>query len=229
MIDSPAPPKTVYLAGPEVFMPAYADVVARKIALCRQYGFEPLSPSDDQVNQRKGLLQGPNPNPPHPETVSLISIIIYEANVARMRACDFGICDLTPFRGPSADIGTVFELGLMTGMGKPVFGYSNVVSQYLDRISLRQLTDLHGRPNPLPTPIWNDENGWVIENFGNADNLMVDSALAVGAGAMVRRDVALTERFTDLGAFEACLQQAQQHFGMAVGATPPAAPTKTGS
>jgi len=36
-----------------------------------------------------------------------------------IRSADFGIANLTPFRGPS-DVGTVFELGMLLGLGKPV-------------------------------------------------------------------------------------------------------------
>lgn len=191
-------------------MPECAAVIGQKEALCRHYGFDPNSPSDNHIKTRIA------------ETGSAFSIAIYTANVARIHASDFGICDLTPFRGPSADTGTVFELGLLTGLGKPVFGYTNVTADYRDRIALRQLTDLHGKPDPLPWPIWNDENGWIIENFANADNLMIDSALAVGGAGMVRHGPALASRFADLGAFEACLKQAQQYFECAAALPPPA-------
>ena len=33
---------------------------------------------------------------------------------------DSGICNLTPFRGAGADAGTVFELGMLVGLGKKV-------------------------------------------------------------------------------------------------------------
>jgi nucleoside 2-deoxyribosyltransferase len=204
----PVSPRVVYLAGPEVFMPECADIITRKEALCKQYGFSPNPPADNHIEARTS------------KTGPAFSIAIYEANVARIQASDFGVCDLTPFRGPSADIGTVFELGLLTGLGKPVFGYTNDLDDYLERIGLRQQTDLDSRPNPLPSPIWNDEHGWVIENFGNADNLMIDSALVIGGAGIVRRGPALQKRFTDLAAFEACLQEAQAFFNAS--STPPA-------
>ncbi|MFC7552233.1 nucleoside 2-deoxyribosyltransferase [Pseudoroseomonas wenyumeiae] len=40
---------------------------------------------------------------------------------------------MTPFRGPSADAGTVFELGFMRALGRPVFGYANAVANFRDR------------------------------------------------------------------------------------------------
>ena len=43
--------------------------------------------------------------------------------------------NLTPFRGPGADPGTVYELGYMAGRGKPCFGYTNDASLYVDRVA----------------------------------------------------------------------------------------------
>ena len=53
-----------------------------------------------------------------------------------MDAADAIIANLTPFRGPGADSGTVYELGYMAGRGKPCFGYSNDPSLYADRVRL---------------------------------------------------------------------------------------------
>ena len=39
-----------------------------------------------------------------------------------MDAADAIIANLTPFRGPSADAGTVYELGYMAGRGKFCLG-----------------------------------------------------------------------------------------------------------
>jgi len=43
--------------------------------------------------------------------------------------------NLTPFRGPSADVGTVYELGYMLGKGgKLCLGYSNTPRGYIDKV-----------------------------------------------------------------------------------------------
>ena len=47
-----------------------------------------------------------------------------------MDAADAIIANLTPFRGPSADAGTVYELGYMAGRGKLCLAYSNDPSPY---------------------------------------------------------------------------------------------------
>jgi len=46
----------------------------------------------------------------------------------------------------------------------------------------------------------------VIEDFGNADNLMLDVSLAEQGHAAIRVDVAPGQRFRDLRGFELCLQ-----------------------
>ena len=51
-----------------------------------------------------------------------------------MDAADAIIANLTPFRGPGADAGTVYELGYMAGRGKLCLGYSNDPSVYADRV-----------------------------------------------------------------------------------------------
>jgi nucleoside 2-deoxyribosyltransferase len=190
-------PKTVYLAGPEVFLPEGIALIRQKAALCARYGFVANIPSDKSLDSRKAA--GP----------TQISRKIYQANVETMKTSDFGICDLTPFRGPSADAGTVFELGLMTGLGKPVFGYTNVPGDYLDRIGLKQAFP---DPSAPATMIWRDENGWHIEDYGNADNLMIDSAIALGGAEMIRGSASFPARFDDLRGFELCLKQAKRWF-----------------
>lgn len=159
----------IYLAGPEVFEPNAARIGAKKQALCRDYGFIGLFPLD------AGL-------PLHatgPQTAQAI----YRNNLALMRDADALIANLTPFRGPSADPGTVFELGWMIGQGRPAFGYS------LDRRLFRDRT-----ATLLP-----GGDGLTIEDFGLRDNLMIDCALMDGLAPM-------------LDGFEPCLAAARSWF-----------------
>jgi nucleoside 2-deoxyribosyltransferase len=92
----------VYLAGPEVFLIDAIDIGRRKKALCSKYGFEGLYPFDNEVS-KYGV-----------ETS--VDLLIYRTNITLLRDSDFGIFNLTPFRGPSADVGTVFELGVLIGL-----------------------------------------------------------------------------------------------------------------
>jgi nucleoside 2-deoxyribosyltransferase len=169
-----------YLAGPEVFLPDAELIGERKRALCAQYGFAGLFPLDNKVPPGAGRDRA-----------------IYAANLAMMQAAAVGIFNLTPFRGPSADPGTVFELGLMAGLGKPVFGYTNDARDMRARV-----------PGAAcgADGVWRDGCGTIVEDFGNADNLMIDACLAAAGAGMVRIDA---EACLDgLAGFEACLRLA---------------------
>jgi nucleoside 2-deoxyribosyltransferase len=173
-----------------VFLPDALELGARKKALCARYGFEGLYPLDDIAAPASGDLE------------------IYRACVAMLRRADFGIAHLTPFRGPSADVGTVYELGVLIALGKTVFGYTNVAADLLDRV--RQAEPL---TRDEAGGAWRDRDGMTVEDFGNADNLMIDAGLAAQGFPIVRIDAPPAERYRDLTGFEICLQRAATHFG----------------
>lgn len=155
---------TIYLAGPEVFHPEAHAIGAAKRALCAAHGFHGLFPLAEN------------------EAATDDAVAIYLRNLARMHAADAVIANLTPFRGPSADPGTVFELGWMIGRGKRALGYTN------------DLRDLAPRVAP---------DGMAVEQFGLADNLMIACGLGEGGFPLLR--VAGTDPWRDLTGFEQCL------------------------
>ena len=179
----------IYLAGPDVFLPDAAEAGRRKVALCAEYGFHGLYPLDS------GL----------PEDAS--GAEIYRSLVAMMQVADAGIFQLTPYRGPSADVGTVFELGVMAAMGKPVFAYSNDPALFFDRVKTSCALTRH--PG---TDAWRDADGMSAEDFGLVDNLMIDGALDAQGRRIHRAPVPAGVRFTDLGGFRTCLEEARAHF-----------------
>lgn len=179
----------VYLAGPDVFHRDAEALGARKKALCADYGFTGLYPLDHEI----------------PPAALDVSRFIFEGCVAMIAAADCGIFNLTPFRGPSADVGTVMELGLMVARGKPVFAYTNVADDLIGRL----------RHNPgvrLDKGVWRDPQGMMAEDFGNADNLMLDEALAAQGRKVHRRPVPEALRFEDLDGFVACLEEARRSY-----------------
>ncbi len=183
----------VYLAGPEVFLPDAAEVGRHKRVLCESYGLVGLFPLDND-------LAGIGAEVP-------IDRAIFRLNVAMMQRADAGIFNLSPFRGPGADAGTVFELGLMHGLGKPVFGYTNAAETLLARTA--------GAARDPATGSWRDRDGLLVEDFGNADNLMLDACLADAGAPMVR--AARSCALADLAGFEACLRLAAARLGVASG------------
>jgi nucleoside 2-deoxyribosyltransferase len=185
-------PLKIYLAGPDVFLPNAIAIGRRKKELCAQFGFEGLFPFDNEVKPGAGGER--------------IDTLIYRANEDMIRHADLGICNLTPFRGPSADVGTVFELGLLVGLGKRVFGYTNVSDDFLDRLKRSAAANF----DPA-SDVWRDASGMTIENFGNADNLMIDNALTDHGGhPMVRHQAPAGSLFEDLTGFEMCLRLAAE-------------------
>ena len=173
----------IYLAGPDVFLPDAIDIGRRKVELCKQHGFTGLYPLDNTVD-----LFAPN-----------ASLKIFRGNEAMMDQADAIIANLTPFRGPSADAGTVYELGFMAGRGKRCFGYSNDPALYLDRVrSHTNVTSQDGRRV--------DADGLTVEDFGHTDNLMMIHALGLyGAPLVVPRE-APADIWHDLTSFGACLR-----------------------
>src|SRR3979411_2401812 len=95
----------VYLAGPDVFLPDAVEIGRRKAAICAQHGLTGLYPLDNKVDL----------------AASDAPLTSAKGNEAMLEAPDAIIPNLTPFRGPSADAGTVFDLGYMPGRRKLLF------------------------------------------------------------------------------------------------------------
>jgi nucleoside 2-deoxyribosyltransferase len=178
-----------YLAGPEVFLPDAVAIGQRKKELCDRYGFEGLYPFDNEVSPDSSGTR--------------IDLLIYRANVTMMHEADFGILNLTSFRGPSADVGTVFELGMLAGLAKPVFAHTNDDEDFLARVKRTEAAQY----DPV-AKAWRDSAGMTIENFGNVDNLMIDATLVQQGRSIVRRARTGEARFRDLTGFEECLRLA---------------------
>ncbi len=174
----------IYLAGPEVFLPQAVEIGRRKKALCAAFGFEGLYPFDNEL-------------PPRDDQP--VDRLIYAMNIAMIRRSDAIIANLTPFRGVSGDVGTVFELGVGAGLGKSLFGYTNHVGSLFDRV--RENGPLRQFPGG-----WRDLQGFSVEDYGNADNLMIDCSLALGGHPIVRPSGGVSLPLDDLGGFETCLE-----------------------
>jgi nucleoside 2-deoxyribosyltransferase len=182
-------PLKIYLAGPEVFLPDAAALGVAKKALCVTHGFEGLFPFDGEAAPQSGTR---------------LDLVIYRADVALMREADLGIFNLTPFRGVSADVGTAFELGMFAGLGKPSFAYTNDPVDLLGRV--RRI----GILAQDAIGAWRDQQSISVEDFGSADNLMLEMTLAEQGRAIVRHSAAPDRLFADLTGFEACLRQAAE-------------------
>ena len=178
----------LYLAGPEVFHPDAVPLGRAKKDACARLGFEGLYPLD-------GGEAGAAPAE---------AMAIYRRCVALMHEADAGVFNLTPFRGPSADVGTVLELGVMATLGKPVFAYTHAAQNLIDRLRAAP-----GLVLDAGTGLWRDPDGMSAEDFGLSDNLMLDGTLASQGRKVHRIAVPAGQRFTRLDGFLACLEEAR--------------------
>ena len=119
-------------------------------------------------------------------------LIIFKGNEAMMEAADAIIANLTPFRGPSADAGTVYELGYMAGRGKLCFAYSNDPASYRQRVA--RLYDVEASSDGRLI----DPEGLTVEDFGLPDNLMMIHALDLHGCPLVTPKIAPADRSTAL-------------------------------
>lgn len=184
----------VYLAGPDVFLANAVEVGTRKRELCRQFGFEGLFPLEQDEAGEPDAME------------------IFRANCARMRKADLGMFNLTPFRGPSADAGTVFELGFLFAQGKRVYGYANGPAVYAERV------EAYAGPLVVRDGRRWDRDGFEVEEFALSDNLMIEGAIREAGGTVIlveeqaaeavagKRMSNTDQRLAAFAAFEACLK-----------------------
>ena len=173
----------IYLAGPDVFLPDAVEIGRRKTAICARHGLTGLYPLDNAVD-----LTAPE-----------ASLAIFKGNEAMMDAADAIIANLTPFRGPSADAGTVYELGYMAGRGKLCFAYSNDPAIYPERVA-RSHSITKAEAGHLI-----DGDGLAVEDFGLPDNLMMIHTLYLHGARLVTPRQAPADIWHDLTSFEACV------------------------
>lgn len=137
----------VYLAGPDVFYPDVAERAAKLKDTCLHYGFEGVFPLDSGLQLTTPLAREEN------------GYLIYEANCKLIRSCHAILANVSPFRGPSLDARTAFEIGYGRALGLDVVGYTSNRTLYKERV----------------TP-----DGLMIEDFGVIDNSMIHGALCGG-------------------------------------------------
>jgi len=182
----------IYLAGPDVFLPDAVEIGRRKAEICARHGLIGLYPLDNAIDL----------------SARDASLTIFGGNEAMMiEACAI-IANLTPFRGPGADAGTVYELGYMAGRGKLCLGYCNDPALYVDRV--RKFTTVEKQDGRLA-----DAEGLTVEDFGLSDNLMMIHALELHGCALVTPRQAPADLWHDLTTFETCVRMAAERLGPA--------------
>ncbi len=168
-----------------MFLPDAVEIGREKVAICAAHGLTGLYPLDNDID-----LAAPD-----------ASRRIFCGNEAMMDAADAIIANLTPFRGASADPGTIYELGYMAGRRKFCLAYSNDGAAYADRLS--RFMDVTSEDGRLV-----DAQGLTVEDFGLVDNLMMIHALELHGCPLVTPAQMPIDVWHDLAAFEACVRMA---------------------
>ena len=139
---------SVYFAGPDVFLPNYAEIRDRIKVLGALKGLIPLLPGDSALSSSEE---------------------IFRHNINLIKQADGVVANLNPFRSPvEPDSGTVYECAYAFALGKPVFGFLSGQGDLKNRLRLAGVTlDADGL---CP-------GGWRVEDFGKPLNLMLAHGL----------------------------------------------------
>ncbi len=144
----------IYLAGPDVFLQDAIKYGKTLKNTCEKYGHIGHFPLDNEIDG-KGL------NPYE------LAEIIKNSNINMIKNCDIVIANLSPFRGPEPDSGTVWEVGFAQALGKKVIAYST---------DMRTLKEKTQEILKLGDSAF-DKDGMQIEDFKLSHNLMYASCL----------------------------------------------------
>ncbi|MBM9578862.1 nucleoside 2-deoxyribosyltransferase [Leptospira sp. 201903070] len=151
--------KTIYLAGPEVFLPEAGSILQDKKSLCLSRGFLALSPFDSAI-------------PDNVEKNQDLARRIFYGNLDLIRRADIVLANCNPFRGPLVDDGTSFEIGYAYSLGKKIYGFAKSLPPLPENVKGRIRTFPHSSGYEI------DEEGYLLnEDFGNSINLMLQYAI----------------------------------------------------
>jgi nucleoside 2-deoxyribosyltransferase len=158
--------RKLYLTGPAVLHPDAQAISVRLKAFCRSCGFEGFWAGDDRDTS---------------------SQMIFVATREAIRRVDAVIADIGPFRGPHADVGTAFQIGLAYQAGIPVFAHTGAFRPnaemdavpLIDRIWFGEYAPRENRRyfKAGEDGRWRDKDGFEVENFGHAECAMIFYAI----------------------------------------------------
>ncbi|TGL64086.1 nucleoside 2-deoxyribosyltransferase [Leptospira sarikeiensis] len=158
--------KSIYLAGPEVFLPNAIEVLGSRKRTLEEQGFIVYSPFDGDVEagSKRDLF---------------LAKRIFEENCKLIRQSDLVLANCDGFRGVCIDDGTSFEIGYAYSLGKRIYGYRGS-----DLILPKDVeSKLETFPHPSGYKI--DPQGYLLnEDFGNKINLMLEFSISGSGGEL---------------------------------------------
>jgi nucleoside 2-deoxyribosyltransferase len=172
--------KSVYLAGPTVFLPDAERIFGIMKSILMEHGLRGVAPVDNQSN-----LIGVRPGRDLNEA-------IYRADVEIMNSVDGAIFDISPFRrGTEMDPGTAFEVGYCRCLGIPMVGwttqtvfYPELVSSYVSERFGKELLEDSESTSGAKSGGTRDPDGIMVHSSGFYQNLMVQMAIETAGGSV---------------------------------------------
>lgn len=140
---------SAYLAGPDVFFPDPRKRGEEMKQILFTHGILGHFPLDNEIPRELTGIDAAH--------------AIFLANVHLLDESDLVLANITPFRSPSLDPGTAWEIGFAYAKGIPIICYGSW-GTYLERC---QKLGLEGDGAGL------DGDGHFIEDFGEVENLMI--------------------------------------------------------
>lgn len=172
----------VYLAGPDVFYPDALKIGAEKKAKLAAVGLHGHFPFDNEIPKEAF------------QNLALAANTIANANEQMMLDCcaegRIGVilANMTPYHGPSTDVGTGFEIGFMSALAATrnnviIIGYTTDQRPFEERV----IDDYYGghQHTSERDGMLFGTDGNMIEAFRQADNLMLTNAIAKTGGRVV--------------------------------------------
>ncbi len=152
----------IYIAGFECFLPQGIQLAEAAVELCRQMGFEGISPVlghslGEEIDFSKGKKEAARQ--------------IFFNNIKYIDYCDAVIANVNNFRGWEPDGGTCFELGYAFSQGKKLYGFMDDTRPCYEKY----IGSIH-----KDGPFWRDDNGAFFES--GACNLMISGPAVIVEG-----------------------------------------------
>jgi nucleoside 2-deoxyribosyltransferase len=153
-----------YLAGPDVFKPNSEEIAKNKKSILLGKNITGIYPSDNKIENFSFS----------PETAAKI----FWCNIDLMNGCDVILANMTPWRGPSMDPGTITELVYGANTKLVIGYYEGETKPYSQRVIEHYNNDVTGGGDgPIIA-----SDGTSIENFGQEDNLMIPGFIKMSGG-----------------------------------------------
>jgi nucleoside 2-deoxyribosyltransferase len=162
----------IYLAGPDVFFPNPKEVAQGHKEVLARHGLEGVFPLDNEVETSGSPVD--------------MAQRIFELNCRLIDSCDGVLANMMPFRGPSMDVGTAWEVGYAYAQGKPIVGYTEDLADYRDKVFRSGFSE-------SPEAV-SDRAGHAIEHFEVTDNIMISQSVTAIASSIEEAAALMAER-----------------------------------